>query len=772
MDIRRSVQGVLISVCVVVVSACSDGNPTPKLRPAGTASGVAYDGLILDGTVSIYAFNGTKGELLASGKTDSQGLYSFSIQAASQPILIEITKGRYVEEADGLSIPLEKNHKLSAVGNYVSGKPISMSVTYWTTLAAGLAQYKIKVGGPVAKAITEANAAISDMIGLDIISVIPKDPTDINNRTATLTPEMEYGFFEAALSKWTAYASEVNRSTHGLYSSIAFTQLAYDDILFDGVLDGNGTNGKLSFGSIPLTQTIYRHDLATYMIKMAQDSRNASSITADRVLPVALRLNDTTVSAFGTEPVIAIDGDGPIFTTTIPGDKAVVHGTFTASAAITDVLGLTTVKFLIDSVPVGVVSDLTAPSVSIDTTKFKDGPHALTITAINFAGHSKSKILNLTVTNTGTTLSNIVPAANSQVRGSITATADVTDSIGVQSVTFFVDRKEIGKAKDPNKPSTTINTTLLDGDGTHTLHIEATNTAGYTVSSDVLFISDNTSPVFSATAPAENTYHAGSFVSSATALDTNLASIEFLLDGIPLGVVVDNKSATMQIDTTKYTDHAYTLAVVAKDKAANLTTQIIPVVFDNTPPVITNVAPSPGALFGSNVLNFNFSATVTDLTLSTVDFVLDGNHLGAGGGGDIRSLSINSATLAEGTHPLSIIATDQSGHSSKASTSVTIDHTPPTSTVTFVTASAPRRCIFTGVTYDESGVESVTANGSVVATGTTPWTVSSSLNFCSAATANASQIIISEKDKAGNVHQYGLRACYNSSSDYICKVIP
>ena len=701
----------------LVLTACGSGsssNNTPPDRPIGKVSGVAYDGLILDGTITVYAFDGKKGTSLASGKTDAQGNYSLSIQAASQPIMIEVISGHYVEEASGIPVPLLPTQHLLAVGNYVSGQPITSSVTYWTTLAAGLAEYKISVGASADKAVKQANDDITAILGLDIIAITPKDPTDANNKSATLTTALEYGFAAAALSKWTALASTINnRPVHNTYTSIAFAQLAYDDIRYDGLLDGKGTAGTLKFGTILLNQTVYRHDIATSLLNMAQDPRNLSGITTDKLLATALRLKDSTVSMYGTASIDPIDGTGPVFSNVEPKDNSPVHGTFTCTAVITDLVGLTAVEFTIDGKLVGKAANLSVPSINIDTTStvlaIADGSHILGVHATNLTGTTTTSTSHIIVSNKGTTISNVSPVNGAFVRGIISATVDVADPIGVQSVEVFLDGKPRGLAKPVTAPSLDIDTTVLGvGDGSHFLKIVATNSVGNSVESNTTFNVDNTLPVITATAPVENTYHAGTFTASATAVDNNLTGVEFFVDGDPLGLATTKNNATKAVDTTKYKDGSRKLVIVASDTAGNNVTKIIPLIFDNTPPVITGVTPSPGMVFGNTV--FNFGATVTDQALSTVNFTIDGNKYG---GSTVQSMAIDGATLGEGPHTLKLIATDTTGHTSEVSTSVIADHTPPFGPIT---AQYSDPCVITGQSADAvAGLSTVTVNEAVIA---------------------------------------------------------
>ena len=664
---------------------------------------------------------------------------------------------------------------LLAVGNYVSGQPITSSVTYWTTLAAGLAEYKISVGASADKAVKQANDDITAILGLDIIAITPKDPTDANNKSATLTTALEYGFAAAALSKWTALASTINKlPVHNTYTSIAFAQLAYDDFRYDGLLDGKGTAGTLKFGTILLNQTVYRHDIATALLNMAQDTRNLSGITTDKLLATALRLNDTTAAMYGSAPVDKIDGTGPIFSSVEPKDNSPVHGTFTSTAVITDLVGLSAVDFAIDGKVVGSALNMLAPRLDINTVALSllDGTHILTVRATNFTGTTTTSTSHIIVSNKGTTISNVSPVNGAFVRGIISATVDVADPIGVQSVEVFLDGKPRGLAKPVTAPSLDIDTTVLGvGDGSHFLKIVATNSVGNSVESNTTFNVDNTLPVITATAPVENTYHAATFTASATAIDNNLSGVEFLVDGESLGLAATKNNATKLVDTTKYPkDGPHKLVVVASDASGNAATKTVPLFFDNNPPMITNVYPASGTYQRAT---FTTGATVSDASLSSVEFFLGTTSLGVAKDNNAATKSVISSTLVDGvTYTISIQAKDAVGFVSTATTQVIVDNTPTTSTVTKV-KNSDGSCTITGTTSDAtSGVDTVTINGAVVAGGSTAWSYTykelGTLPYCPGSILGGGSAVpgsitksavIVEKDKAGNSRQYSAGMC-------------
>ena len=153
------------SFCMVVLAlgvwgmfaGCDNSNDVQKPPqrpevPKVSISGTAFDGLILEGYVTVYAWDGgVRGEVLGTGSTDQEGEYNVEIQSSNRPILIcvngseGLTGGRYVEEASGNNVYLLPEDSLCAVQNY-SGSTLKTSLTYFTNIAFGLAEYMVSTG--------------------------------------------------------------------------------------------------------------------------------------------------------------------------------------------------------------------------------------------------------------------------------------------------------------------------------------------------------------------------------------------------------------------------------------------------------------------------------------------------------------------------------------------------------------------------------------------------------------------------------------------------
>jgi hypothetical protein len=500
---RSNNSSLWIGVLLLFLTACggggaggtSGGSSTggsgslPPTRPSATISGVAYDAAIIDGNVTIYSFeNGTKGAVLGEGRTDYQGNYSVSINAPSQPILVEITGGRYVEEASGLNVTLHSAHGLRAVTSYSVGTPISINVTYYTQLAAALAGFYINQGQGVSTAISNANARISALTGFPILTTRPVDVTDVANASASLTPSLQYGFLAAAISQWTLNASRTNGTAdHSIHNSITFANLAYDDLLADGVLDGLGTAGPLSVGTIPLSADVYRHGLAVGALQFVQGSRNRTGLATTGVLTFVKTFNDSTNEIFGARTVIALDENGPTISNMSPTNNAYRRGTFQANATITDIVGLTNVVWKRNGTTLGSVANLADPRFTIDSSVLSDGDHTLTVEATNLLNTVQSASITVRVDNTAPTLSatSITPVNNGsaycRISGPVSDPTTGVASLSVDGIPVTVSGSSWSYDKPVSGGPSSASAYVVDNAGNSRVVTISFSSAGWTM---------------------------------------------------------------------------------------------------------------------------------------------------------------------------------------------------------------------------------------------------------------------------------------------------
>ena len=389
---------IALLVSLVFLTACGGGSSSmPPPIPFGSVSGTAFDGLILNGTVSVYDFTtGAKGALLGQATTDSSsGLYSLSLQVESRPVLVEVTGGYYIEEAGAnaqIALDTAPNtmHKLTALANYTTGAALKVAATTYTHLAAGLAVYQISKGTAVATAINNANTRASSLAGVNILTTTPRQITDVGNASATLTPELKYGFLAGAVSMWTLNNTPNTAIARTQpYTSIDFAQLLYQDVSADGLLDGigldsTGVAAPLSFGVTPLGVDVYRKGLGISLVQMAAHPNNKTGIDAPHVLSFAQNYVGNTDAMFSNVAPNPISD--PVVTIT---SNAWVNKPSNVVAAIQDVFGIRSTDFIVGNATVATsASNNPAQTFQFDTSKYSEGVHNVSIHVINLAGQT------------------------------------------------------------------------------------------------------------------------------------------------------------------------------------------------------------------------------------------------------------------------------------------------------------------------------------------------------------------------------------------------
>jgi len=401
----RLINLLLLTFGLFVLAGCGGGggDSLPSSRPASTVSGNAVDALIVGAEIKIFNFaGGIKAELLGSTITDSSGFYTLELVSPDSPVLIELNGGSYIEESSGASVQLNNNETLRAVTFYESGKKLNVMVTPWTNLAAGLAQYKIENGRNVNNAITEASTAISNLLGLDILTTKPLNVTDIKNATFALTDNLLYGFIGAGLSQYMKDVSEQNfTAPHSIYSSVYFSQVAYSDIRYDGLLNGIGLNKtRLAFGTVLLGPNSYRSKLGQGMVVVASSSVNKTALTVSDILTSANTIASSGHAIFDGVTPSPLDSTPPIISTLVP-ENSWKASSFTYSVNVSDFTGLKSVEFFVNGSSVGFASDLNSPSILINSSNYSDGAHLIGVKAIDNLNNEKYSEYALNFNNSG-----------------------------------------------------------------------------------------------------------------------------------------------------------------------------------------------------------------------------------------------------------------------------------------------------------------------------------------------------------------------------------
>ena len=671
---------ILVFIATLIMTACGGGGGSsslPSERPSGTITGTAFDGLILNGTVKIYSWSSAgKGALLGEGNTDSLGDYSITLSSsATQPVFIEVTGGRYIEEASGRNIPLQATDKLYAVVNYTQGESVTTSVTYFTTIATGYAEYLTQTGTGAAKAIDTANALMSTMTGFDIIKTKPLDVTDIKNATPILTDGHVYGFTAGAISHTTRWISEQNSTpVHAIYNSIRFATTAYNDIRHDGKLDGNSALGLVAEGIVKITPEIYRSRLATNILVMANDPNNLTGLTAANLVNDAVLINGNNSSVFAGSAIIPLENNKPIFSNFTHTDSQIVAGSINIGFDAVDLTGLEYVNLTIDGTLHSTASDLSSIVFMVNTLSLTDAAHSFKFEAKNNAGGITTETISLTIANQAISISNLNPAEGQHINGSHDFTAQVADAFGVQSTQFIIDDAATFNPTSLTNPVFTLDTVPLS-DGAHTFKVAATNINNFSESKTTNFIVDNTPPVISFN--DISAYSTGSINIQGTINDTNISKTEFFVSGDLVNEINSASSFNFSLNTNVLPEGAATIVVKSFDVAGNTSMISKNTIFDHFPPVINITSPTTGAVIKNN---FTISGVASDnVGIESVQFFIDGVSRGFASNVTSPSKAISIAGFSEGLHTIVAVAKDNIGREvSATSHNVNFQHIPPT----------------------------------------------------------------------------------------------
>ena len=386
-----------------VLTACGGGTNTPPPPiPNGSVSGLAFDGLLSGGIVRIYDFTtGSKGSLLAQTTSSNIGFYSVSLQVESRALLVEVTGGAYIEEASGTQITLLSAQKLTALVNYTTGTSIQVAVTNFTHLAAGLAAYNIKNGIAVSTAIADANKRLTNWIGFNVITTLPKQINDPANASVSLSPELKAGFLSGAISSWTA--KHTTTTVHAEpFTSIHFVQLMYQDITTDGLLDGKGLDSgglpiQLGFDLTPLDVDVYRYGLGVSLLQMANNTNNKTGITGIGVLAYVINYIANTDAMFNEVRPKTITG--PTVSLTSPIANAWVSKVISLSSVQASI-GMSKLELLVDGTAVTTYTNYAAPAFTLNTVNYADGVHAIGVRATDIVGQVTTSSVQVLFDNT------------------------------------------------------------------------------------------------------------------------------------------------------------------------------------------------------------------------------------------------------------------------------------------------------------------------------------------------------------------------------------
>ncbi|MCD0165275.1 Ig-like domain-containing protein [Deinococcus sp. 12RED42] len=317
----------------------------------------------------------------------------------------------------------------------------------------------------------------------------------------------------------------------------------------------------------------------------------------------------------------------------------------------------------------------------------QDGtPATLTATATDAAGNTTTQTRTITVDRTAPTVQITSPTQGQKfTQNPITIAVSGTDNVAVDHIDVLSGTTKIGTVT-----GTQGTVTWAAPNGNQTLTARAYDRAGNSTDTTVTFTvalttSDVTAPTGSVTAPTADLR--GQATLSVTASDTNgsgVATVSLYIDGLLSGTQTTgvDTTYTFPVDTTKLSDGKHAITAVITDNAGNTftTTPQVIVRVNNAAPTVTISNPANGALLGEKS-DLTVKVTGTDTTPDdslSYEYNVDG---GAFAPYDPKA-PIKLPTPTEGTHTVTVRATDKAGNTGTATSTYTYDGTAPTVQIT------------------------------------------------------------------------------------------
>ena len=291
--------------------------------------------------------------------------------------------------------------------------------------------------------------------------------------------------------------------------------------------------------------------------------------------------------------------------------------------------------------------------------------------ATNNAGVSATIITNFDTT--GPVITAMQPNGITVSGISVSVSANISDDISVVTAQYRIDggswlslTRTGGTAQ--NGTWTAIWNSTVVNDATHTLYIRAWDNSGLCNTNNASFTTHNNNPpvVVSIIQPAPGTYTGNVTIQAYITDDTSVLSAQYRVDGGTWHSLSGTSSAggiwNGTLDSTAYPDGTHTIYVRGVDaEPLAHTNSVSNIIFDNTGPLITNIAPNMSS--GNQTGTINISANITDtsgISAGSAQYRIDngGWQLLSGSSPNYSASGVKITSLSGGTHTLYIRARD------------------------------------------------------------------------------------------------------------------
>jgi len=410
----------LISFLLIILNSCGSGGQSidlPEKRPIGSIEGRVLGGLYSGGMITAYTLNDADSrQFLASNPVQDDGSFNLEFATQSQPVLIEVRGGTYLDPSTLSIIDAESDFVMSKALMFESGEAHNVTVTPFTHLITGLVLYLNENNSGVIDVATleAANNIFNELYSVSDSELLMS--LDNNEEVLNIEGDERHGLLISALAKIALEERlKKDEALKDLYHLTTLNNLIYEDIRSDGVLDGksiyrnDGGIKTLAYGDQVIDFNFYRLKLAFAMQKSLDKVSLIEFSNRNEQEDFILSVAQSESSIFEETNNVALDEIVPEIDL-VSNVSELVNKELILSFKVNNSLKLQNIKLKIDELEY----DYTPGSIyetssglfviPVSTTSFEDGSHSIGIVVTDTFNHTVSKQIPVTFDNTAPTL--------------------------------------------------------------------------------------------------------------------------------------------------------------------------------------------------------------------------------------------------------------------------------------------------------------------------------------------------------------------------------
>ncbi len=312
-----------------------------------------------------------------------------------------------------------------------------------------------------------------------------------------------------------------------------------------------------------------------------------------------------------------------------------------------------------------------------------DGVWYVHVAGKNLDGDSSSTYNSYTINYDVTSPASFSPSASASYTNATTvsvtfSTTDATSGIASYSIKLdsgsYIDTVTSPYALDVSSAA----------DGTHTVTVKAIDSAGNNQTSSSTTINlDRTAPVDFTPVPSPTSWTSGNvtLTFSTTDATSGIASYKYKVDS---GSYSSAITSPYVLSTTDLDDGTHSVTLAAVDVAGNTREHATTIYLDRTSPLAFSLTVSPTSWSNAKTATLTFSTTDPSSGVANYTLSLDTSAYGS----SITSpYELDTSTLADGVHTLSVKATDNVGNYIEEASTLSIDRTIPTASLSLSPSS-------------------------------------------------------------------------------------